>query len=267
MSKYFSLFKIRMIYGLQYRAAALAGISTQFAWGFMEILAFSAFYKENAQAFPMEFSQVTTYLWLQQAFLALFMTWFLDNKIFSDITSGNIAYELVRPMDLYNRWFTQNIANRISKTALRCAPILIVAFVLPSPIGLGLPKSIWHFLFFMLALVLGSFVVIAFSMIVYILVFYTMSSTGVRIIFTILADFLAGGVVPIPFFPENIRKVVEWLPFAAMQNTPFRIYSGNITGINIFYSMVLQIFWIIMLVFVGKQMIKNALSKVIVQGG
>ena len=35
-------FKIRFINGLQYRAAAYAGVATQFAWGAMTILMFSA---------------------------------------------------------------------------------------------------------------------------------------------------------------------------------------------------------------------------------
>ena len=37
MKKYLSLLRMRFIAGLQYRAAALAGIATQFAWGFMLI--------------------------------------------------------------------------------------------------------------------------------------------------------------------------------------------------------------------------------------
>ena len=37
---YGSFFRLRFINGLQYRAAAYAGVATQFAWGFMEILLF-----------------------------------------------------------------------------------------------------------------------------------------------------------------------------------------------------------------------------------
>lgn len=34
MKKYLSFFRLRFVNGIQYRAAALAGIVTQFAWGF-----------------------------------------------------------------------------------------------------------------------------------------------------------------------------------------------------------------------------------------
>ena len=38
MKKYLSFFRMRFLMGLQYRAAAAAGVVTQFTWGFMELL-------------------------------------------------------------------------------------------------------------------------------------------------------------------------------------------------------------------------------------
>ena len=55
MKKYWSFFRMRFLGGLQYRAAAWAGVSTQFAWGFMSLLMYRAFYDADPAAFPMEF--------------------------------------------------------------------------------------------------------------------------------------------------------------------------------------------------------------------
>ena len=41
MKKYLSFFRMRFLMGLQYRAAAAAGVITQFTWGFMELLVFT----------------------------------------------------------------------------------------------------------------------------------------------------------------------------------------------------------------------------------
>lgn len=267
MKKYIAIFRIRFANSLQYRVAALAGIATQFAWGIMELLAFSAFYKANPAAFPMEFSQLVSYLWLQQAFLALFMVWFFEVEIFNSISSGEIAYELARPMDLYNRWFCQSAANRLSKAVLRCLPILIVAFLVPAPFKMSLPQNGLQLILFLASVALGLGVVVAFSMLVYISTFYTLSPMGVRIISAVLADFLAGGAVPLPFFPLGFRELAELLPFAAMQNMPLRIYSGNITSISALSGIGLQIFWLVILTVIGKLMMKKALRKVVVQGG
>jgi ABC-2 type transport system permease protein len=264
---YTAIFRVKFTNSLQYRAAALAGIVTQFAWGFMEILAFLAFYRSNPAAFPMEFSQTVSYIWMQQAFLALFMVWFFENDIFSAITSGSIAYELVRPVDLYENWFCQSLANRLARAALRCSPILIVAFIVPAPFRMSFPASAGQFVLFVLSAGLSLCVVTAFSMLIYISAFYTVSSTGVRMMAAILSDFLAGATAPLPFFPDKIRAVVELMPFAAMQNMPLRIYSGNVAGAEAAKGMGLQVFWLVVLCFAGKEAMKNALKKVVVQGG
>ena len=102
MKKYLSFFRMRFLMGLQYRAAAAAGVVTQFTWGFMELLVFRAFYQADASAFPMSFEAVASYIWLQQAFLALFMAWMMEAEIFSSIVDGNIAYEMCRPIHIYS---------------------------------------------------------------------------------------------------------------------------------------------------------------------
>lgn len=265
MKQYFSLFRIRFINGLQYRLAALAGLCTQFAWGFMEILAFSAFYRANPSAFPMEFSHLVSYIWIQQAFLALFAPWGVGGNAVETIVSGNIAYDLARPMDIYNRWFFETIADRVSRMTLRSAPILIVAFILPAPFRMTLPSDIFQFSMFIISTPIAVFAVTAYCLIDYISAFYTMSRYNV--IFVILADFLAGGYVPIPFFPEPFRKIAELLPFATMQNMPLRIYSGDIAGFDAVRGIGLQIFWVTVMLIIGKLLMKHSLKRVVTQGG
>ena len=267
MKTYLALFRLRFIAGLQYRAAALGGIATQYAWGFMEILAFAAFYRGNPAAFPMTFSETVSYIWMQQAFLALFMMWFFDNGIFAAISSGAIAYELARPADLYHRWFCQSAAGRLSRAILRCAPIIAVALLLPEPYRLALPASPGRLGLFLLSAALSLGVVVAFTMLVYISAFYTISPQGTRLIAAICSDFFAGGWVPLPFFPPAVRALAELLPFAAMQNMPLRIYSGNIAGEAALRGVGFQVFWLLTLWGAGRLFMRAALKKVVVQGG
>ncbi len=265
--KYVSLLRIKFIAGLQYRAAAAAGITTQFAWGILSILLYKAFYEADPRAFPMSFQALSSYLWLQQAFLALFMGWFFENDIFQSITEGGIAYELCRPTDLYYMWFFRTMASRLAKAVLRCMPILIFAAFLPEPYGIRLPESLRAGIWFLITSVFGFLVVVAYSMLVYISTFFTYSPMGVRMVSVSLVDFFAGAVVPIPFLPERVRTVVELLPFASMQNIPLRIYSGDIAGAQIIYRAALQLFWIVVLMWFGKRLMGYALKRVVIQGG
>ncbi len=267
MKKYFSFFRLRFLLGLQYRVAALAGIATQFAWGFMEIMIFAAFYRADADAFPMSFSATSSYLWLQQAFLALFAAWMMDNEIFDSIINGGIAYELCRPVDIYNMWFCRNAANRLARAVLRCLPILLVAVFLPKPYGLAAPASAGHFLLFLVTLALGFVVTVSFCMLIYVMTFFTISPQGLRILFTSALEFLAGGVIPLPFFPDNVRRFLELLPFAAMQNVALRIYSGSMNRPEMLKAVTLQLFWLAAVTAAGKMLCRMAVRRVVVQGG
>lgn len=267
MKKYLSFFRMRFMNGIQYRVAAFAGIVTQFVWGAMEILMFRAFYRADASSFPMELSALSSYVWLQQAFLALFMTWFWENELFQAIQSGNIAYELCRPTDIYKMWFVRGMANRVSKALLRSIPILAVALLLPKPYNLMLPSNPVILGWFLFSMLLGFLVVVAFGMIIYGITFYTVNPMGIRMVSQSLAEFLAGGIIPLPFLPDKIRAVVELLPFAAMQNAPLRIYSGDINGGDIYKTVLLQVVWLITFITIGKFIMNKSLKQLVIQGG
>ena len=202
MKMYLSVFRIRFINSLQYRAVLLGAVLTRFVWGLMEILAFAALYRGGSADFSMTFSQTVSYIWMQQALYMLFIVVFGDEEIYSAIGSGSIAYELVRPMDLYGRWFCQSAANRIASTALSCLPVLLAAYLLPAPYGMTLPLGMSQLFLFLISTALALLVVVAFAMLLYISLFYTLSHRGIKIIATALTTFLSGGVIPLPFFPR-----------------------------------------------------------------
>jgi len=264
---YITLFRIRFINSLQYRIAAWAGLATQFAWGFMNLLLFHAFYTENPSNFPMTFEQFASYTWLNQALLMLFATWTWDDSILNDITSGNIAYELSRPVDLYNMWIVKNMATRISKVVLRCIPVFITAFILPKPFCLTLPNHFFTFILFIISVIFAFILVNIYSMFFYIIAFYTININGIILLALGISQILSGFVIPLQFFPAPILKIVNLLPFASMQNLPFFIYSGYWNTQESLTKIMIQLFWIIVFYITGKILMNKTMKKVIVQGG
>lgn len=264
---YFSFFRIRFNMGLQYRVAAVSGVVTQLLWGFMECLAFMAFQESDPEAYPMALSATVSYIWLREAFFSAFATWNADGDIFDSIVNGGIAYELCRPVSIYHMWFAKTTAGRVAGAGLRCVPLLIIAAVLPQPFRLSPPTSPKHFILFAFALFLGLGVTVAFCMFTYILAFFTISPQGLRMLFTAMIDFLSGAIIPLPFMPDAVRKVVELLPFAGMFNVPLLIYSGEMAGSEMIRGIGMQCFWLITLVVLGRLLCKEAERKIVVQGG
>ena len=118
-----------------------------------------------------------------------------------------------------------------------------------------------------MTLVLGFAVTVSFCMLIYFLTFFTVSPQGLRILFTSLVEFFAGAVIPLPFFPENIQRIMEALPFAAMQNVSLRIYSGSMNEVQMQKAVALQVFWLLVLTAAGKMLCRFAEKKVTIQGG
>ncbi len=267
MKAYISLFKMRVLKGLQYKTAAIAGVLTQFFWGIMYIMIFEAFYGSTTNPQPISLTELAQVVWLQQSFLVFIMLWFRDNELITQITSGQIAYELCRPMDIYSFWYAKLIAQRLSAAMLRCLPILLVASLLPAPYKFSLPQDIITFLLFIVTLFLGLLLIVAISMIIYISIFYTMSGAGSMLIFGVFGEFFAGMLIPVPLMPDALRRVVYFLPFRYASDLPFRIYAGNIGANEAIISIGVQILWLSALVFIGRVWIKNALRRIVIQGG
>jgi ABC-2 type transport system permease protein len=264
------MFRMKLIAGLQYRAAAWAGVATQFFWGGISLLVFAAFYQSaglEAGGGPMDFGQLADLVWLRQAFLALVMLWSMDNEILELIAGGNLAYELCRPLSLYAFWFCRILALRISRTLLRCAPILIVASFLPEPWRFHLPPDPAAALLFIPSLCLAALLVTALCMFTCVLTFLSLNPSGARLFFGTLGEFLMGALIPIPFMPPAMQRVLDWLPFRYTADFPFRLYSGHIAGREALTGLALQCLWIVLLVAGGLLSFRAIQRRVVIQGG
>ncbi len=207
------------------------------------------------------------YVWLNQAFFYLILIAIKDEQIIEQIKNGTVAYELCRPYDLYWWWYLKHLSKRYAGCLLRCFPVIILALLLPKPYNLSLPISILAFILFLLALFLGSLLITSICMLINIITFFTYNDKGISSIIYTIGNLLSGIDVPLPLLPVILLTLTEYLPFRLISDLAVRIYSGNI---NISYgikSIILQLIWILILVIIGRLLMKKALSKVSIQGG
>lgn len=267
MKPYISALRVRFLNGLQYRAAALGGLTTQFFWGIMAIFIYQAFYLSGGNSQTISFTQLVTYIWLQQAFLALLMLYDWDYELFDMITTGSISYELCRPCNLYGFWYVKLLSRRLSSAALRFSPIIIIALLLPKPYKLSFPYSPVSFLLFAVTMLLGLLLLVSMSMLIYISVFKTMSPVGSMAFIGIVGEFFSGMTIPIPLMPAWLQKFCYFTPFRWVTDLPLRIYSGNIGSNEAIISIGVQLVWIIILAGAGFLAMKRITHHTVIQGG
>lgn len=267
MRAYITYFKLKFISSLQYRSAAWAGIATQFFFGFVYIMVYVAFYESGGNNLPMELPQVVTYLWLNQALLALVNQFTRDQELFKLVREGGISYELVRPKNLYFMWYFKIIGQRLANVTLRFFPLLLVTSILPYPFHMGGPASILHFLSFIVSLGLGTLLVTTLAVFYPIITIITMNEKGIVNLIITTADILSGIVVPIPFFPKFLQIISSFLPFQYISDLPFRLYVGNISLADGVFGMCIQFIWIIIFIILGNILMEKNIKRVTVQGG
>ncbi len=267
MRTFGKIFKTNMLEEIQYKGAYISGIICQFAFGFMYIILYMAFFEGGV---PQDFShsQMVSYVWLGQAFFAMFTYFDLNkNEITNPIVNGNVSYQLIKPLNLYDYWLKQVLSKSITKTIVRSIPLILITSLLPAGFGLGLPVSLPAFLLFLLSAMLGCILIATIKMLAYLMVLYTLDSKGVFALALSIFGFLGGSVIPIPLFPESIQNILNFLPFRYVSDLPYRIYIGNVDLTTSLWQIGVQILWIVGLYVIGKILLNRKSKKLVVQGG
>lgn len=263
MRGYLAILRCRFAALLQYRQAALAAFATQIFWGIVKVMILQAFYAQSIEPQPITLSQAITFIWLGQALLQL-LPWFFDKEIESQIKNGDVAYELVRPLDLYWLWFYRCMAIRLIPTLMRIVPLFIIAVLF---FGLTMPISMTAGFFFILSIICAVILSSAITTILQISLFWTLSGEGIQRLAPHVTMLLAGMIVPLPLFPVYMQPFLNAQPFRGIVDIPSRLYTGIIPANEGFYYLFFQLGWAAIIILAGKWMMRKALQRVVIQGG
>ena len=267
MKPYTALLRMRFMALLQYRAAAAAGLFTQLFWGLIRVMIFEAFFATSLhpERIPISRAQIVSYIWLGQAMLGL-LPWNIDREMKEKIRTGGVAYDLMRPVDIYFQWFFQAMATRTAPTLLKSIPLIITAVLF---FGLRPPPSIaslaaW-LLFTLLALLLNC----AFQCLISVSMMWTVSGEGISRIAPPVVYACSGMMVPLPLMPQVVQPLLNALPFRIMVDVPFRIYSGQLpaNAITLVPLILHAVIWTAALLLTGRLLMQRGLKMLTVQGG
>ena len=263
MSGYMAVFSARFRTLLQYRAAALAGFGTQLFWGLIRIMIFEAFFASSARSQPMRLDETITYIWLGQALFAL-LPFRTDPDVSQMIRTGSVAYELVRPVDLYGFWFARAVADRVAPTLLRAVPMMIVAALF-----LGLrPPADWQCGAAWAIATMGAVLISsAITALMTISLLWTTAGDGIARLMPTIVLFFSGMLVPLVFLPASFQPLVNALPFRDIIDVPFRVYMGHLPPSQWPALLAQEIVWIAVLVTLGRWLLGRSMSRLVVQGG
>ena len=268
---YVAAFRARFLLMLQYRVAALAGFVTQCWWGAIKIMVYIAFYDTAAAAAPISLSNVVTYTWLGQAFLAL-LPWVADPEVGMSIRSGGIGYDRLRPLDSYSYWYARTLGWMIARTLPRAVLMLAAAGLVLPLVGLGAwawrpPSGVEAVVLFVPAFALMIMLGVAVLMLANVVVAASLNERGVNAVLMPLVVVFSGSLVPLDFFPDTMRPFLHAQPLAGLVDIPFRIYFADLRGVAAIESLALQAGWTLALIGLGRLAMASMMHRLEMQGG
>jgi ABC-2 type transport system permease protein len=211
----------------------------------------------------MSFEQTFLYLALASSVFVLFKT-FTDWAMSEDIVSGAIRSDLIRPADYQGMVFARAAGQMLTQALLITLPtalLLLLVFRVRLPLGINLP-------FFLLSIALAYVLSFLLDYMVGLTGFYTQSLWGISTTKEILVLTLSGSLIPLPFFPEGMREVLELLPFQAIYNTPVSMIANPALGVPDYLNMIgVQLIWVLVLLAASRLFFAQASKVLTINGG
>ena len=88
---------------------------------------------------------------------------------------------------------------------------------------------------------------------------------GSNLLKTSIVAFMSGSLIPLAFFPKVVSAILSFLPFSSLIYTPVMIIVGKYDASQILQALLLQFFWLIVMVGLSQLIWKRVQSFITIQ--
>ncbi len=211
----------------------------------------------------MTFSDTMIYLVLasaQFAFMEAYLVWEMGRGV----QDGSIIVQLIKPMSYGTYQLFYILGGNLFYFIVTFIPTFVIVEIITGwviPVGVNL-------LYYLISVIFGMMINFAVDYFVGTICLYTQSIWGINIMKQILVTFLSGATVPLAFFPEILRRIVMFLPFHAIYNTPLTLLIHNDLPVaQVGHMLFTQFVWVLVVFVLAKVFWKVSERVITVNGG
>ena len=226
------------------------------------IFVWQAIYQQTGNAQGFSISQMVTY-YILVVTLGPVALWGINEDMSQSIRTGKINKELLNPITYFQYYFGVNIGELAFATVTGIATFIVCSLIW----GVSLPISLANFALFILVVLLGVPITFFLQMIVGTAGFYTNSIWGMQILRKSIISIFSGMIAPITLFPNWFQNLANILPFKELIYTPISIWLGQIPANEIFFIVIKQIIWGVILYLIARVFFNHAVKKITINGG
>ncbi|CAM3629092.1 ABC transporter permease [Marinicrinis lubricantis] len=263
LSAYVEIIRIRFLMMLAYRVNYYSGIiiyainigAYYFLW--------KAIYGDASSLAGFTVDQMTTYVavgWMARAFY--FNN--LDREIAREIKDGSVAVHMIRPYQYLLVKMMQGLGEGLFRLLLFSIPGMVI-IVLLFPVTL--PTDVFTWSVFLLMLVFSFLVNSQINVLIGLFAFFVENNEGLIRMKRVAVDLFSGLIIPLSFFPGWAESVLGLLPFQAVTYLPSSVFTGRVSGGDIWHAVGIQVLWFVLLIAPIYFVWIKARKRLFVQGG
>lgn len=213
----------------------------------------------------MTFTDTMIYLILATSlfnFLEMFVVWDMSRSI----QSGKIILDLLKPLKFRTYTFWSYSGSHVVSFIMTFIPTFIIVMIITKG---AIPMRL-NLVYFLISTLFALIVNFNIEMIVATICLYTESTWGINIVKETIVLLLSGASIPLAFFPEKLRAVVDFMPFRAVYDIPLTILlekNGADTLQGLLPMFGFQLIWIVILTAAGSLFWNYSVKKITVNGG
>jgi ABC-2 type transport system permease protein len=248
---------------MTYRAAAVAGLITNFFFGIFRVAVLLALFGSREEIGGITADGAITYVGLTQAVIA-YLSMFGWYDLIRSVHSGDVSSDLLKPMELFLFWLAQDFGRAVVHFFLR-GVLFILLFELVY--DMSYPDTAVQWLAVLIAVLLSWLLSFAYRFLLNLAAFWTPNARGIARFGFVLSWFFSGFLMPLRFFPDWVQQIAYATPFPHLLNTVVEVYLGVLTGVSLLNVLLIQLAWITGLILVGHVLLKTAVRRLVILGG
>ncbi len=187
----------------------------------------------------------------------------LESVMQNDVVSGLLAVNLSKPVNYIFASISSDFASQFWQMFVIGLPLAVILILL-----LQIPLTQAYLLVFLLEIAVGLFFYYVTGLLLGTLALYLTRPYGVYNVYYSINNILAGGYIPLNFFPTGITNILQnYLPFQILVYTPATTFLHEISITQALQSTGVAVIWAVALVFVASAFWKMSIKRIAIAGG
>lgn len=253
-------FQRQLAYKFEYFVAVLNGLLFIFIFTSL----WRAIYRnsEAAASTPFDEAGIITYAVFAMLFrISMTME---DMGVAQKVRTGGISMDLIKPVNYSLMLLSEAVGHTMFHWFSRVLPILLVCLLM---FDVAMPREAANYGLAAVAWILGYAILFLINFAFALLAFWFLETFSFQLMKFGLFTLFSGGIVPIDFFPDWARPIIDLIPFQYILYVPTSFFIGHIKGEEALRLLLAQGAWVAILLASCHMMWRSASRKLIVQGG